>query len=343
MPNYYAVKHIFFLFYILGIAIISASCNRFSYRTANGAIWRTSYHITYYSDRDLTDSILLTLQDLDNSLNYFNDSSLLSRLNQSASIQADRSLTDVYQCSRKINQISDGEFDPTLSPLIDAWGFGKGHQCTADTARVDSLLQCVGLEKTYMQRDSIIKTVPEIKFNFSAIAKGYACDRVAEMLEHNGVKDYIVEIGGEIRAGEKSESGEGWRISIDRPVMQTDTVVHDSELIISLTDCGMATSGNYRNFHLRPDGTPYAHTISAKTGRPALTDLISVTTICPTSMEADALATTFMAIGYQRARALADSLQIPAFFILTNGQTIANPQFEKFIASEAWEPERANR
>ena len=161
----------------------------------DGLVWNTSFHITYRGSESLGDSALSVLARVGRSLSVFDSTSLVSRVNRQDSTLVDTDFIRVYVMSRKINRASDGAFDPTLSPLITAWGFGKGHKANADTTRIDSIMNYVGINKTHLHRDSIIKNDPRIEFNFSAIAKGYGCYAVAEMFEKNGVTDFLIEIG----------------------------------------------------------------------------------------------------------------------------------------------------
>lgn len=323
------IKHKYiFLLILLSISagIIFSGCKHREYRHATGMIWHTSYHITYLSDRDLNDSILSVLSEIDASLNVFSEESLVSRLNKSDSIRADQFLKDVYECSVEVNRKSDGAFDPTLSPLITAWGFGKGHKATSDTARIEQLMKYVGLQHTRLQGDLLVKDSRDVEFNFSAIAKGYACDMVGQMLRRNGASNYMVEIGGEISMAGDGPGGRKWNISIDKPVI-ADTIVHESQIILNITDCGIATSGNYRNFHRDSHGT-YGHTIDAKSGRPKNTDVLSATVIASTAMEADAWATSMMALGSRRGLEIADSLHLAVMLVKSEGGVATSKAFE---------------
>lgn len=313
-------------FIFLSILMIPAGCNRSQFRQAEGMVWHTTYHICYESDRDMTDSIVATLESVSESLNAFDPSSLTSRLNRSKSLEVDSNLMTVYECSQRLNKITGGAFDPTLGPAITAWGFGKGHKPTADTLRIDSLKDIVGLGKTRIENGKIVKVDARIEFNFSAIAKGYGCDAVARMFERCGVTNYMVEIGGEIRLSGKSPQHTDWHISIDRPLETSDTILHESQSIITLSNCGIATSGNYRNFHRGKSGT-FGHTIDAATCRPAHTDVLSATVIAPTAMEADGLATAMMAMGMERSRQLADSLNLAVMLVGSKGKMWISPQF----------------
>lgn len=297
------------------LLLLLSSCRK-SFRQDEGMVWHTSYHVTYESDKDLRDSIISSFNAVGNSLNVFDTTSLVSKVNQGDSIEVDRHFITVYEMSRRVNELSSGAFDPTLGPLIDAWGFGKGHQATSDTLRLDSLLGITGIAKTHLENQTIIKGDKRISFNFSAIAKGYGCDMVAEMFERNGVNNYLIEIGGEIRCAGKSPAGREWRVSIDRPI-RSDSIRHDSQCIIEISGVGLATSGNYRNF--AATGAPgTGHTISSTTGRPVATDILSASVIAPTTMEADALATAMMAMGAEGAKKLAKELNYPVLLVLAD-------------------------
>lgn len=317
----------------LGAAMLLTGCGHSEYRSDKGMVWHTTYHITYDSERELGDSIIATLDSVGRSLNVFDPESLASRVNASDSVAVDAAYAEVYETSVRVNRLTDGAFDPTLGPLITAWGFGKGHKATADTLRIDSLMAFTGISRTRLENGMIIKEDPRIEFNYSAIAKGYGCDRVAATLARNGAENYLVEIGGEIRCAGKSPSGKGWRISIDRPVKSAKPGA-ESQCIVEITDAGLATSGNYRNYHAASGGETYGHTISAKTGRPVQTDVLSATVIAPTTMEADALATSMMALGSGDAKKLAEELGLPVMLVLADMSVWQSPQFTSLAVGE---------
>lgn len=312
----------------LGSFLISCKKSS-SYIADRGMVWNTIFNITYDGPESLSDSIRRVLDETGNNLSVFDLTSLVSQVNRNDSTPVNRDFIRVYEMSKKINSLSGGMFDPTLSPLITAWGFGPGHEATSDTLRIDSLLSITGLEKTSLRRGILIKENKSIQFNFSAIAKGYGCDRVAEMLKKNGVDNYLVEIGGEITASGKSPRGGDWTISVDRPVFNDTAIVHESQVIIAFTDQGMATSGNYRNFHGK-GSERYGHTISPLTGRPVSTDILSATVIAPTAMEADGLATAFMTLGRKKTEELNKSLKLPVLLICAD-TVWCSPEFDKLI------------
>ncbi len=288
------------------------------YVTRQGEVWNTLYTVTYRGPESLGDSIGVVLDSVGASLSVFDPTSLVSRVNASKECTVDRHFREVYLTSRRVNRWSHGMFDPTLSPLITAWGFGKGHGPTSDTLRLDSLLAITGIRRSRLEGDVLVKEDPRIQFNFSAIAKGYGCDRVGAMLRRNGVEDYMVEIGGEIAATGKSPRGTGWRIAIDSP---TQTPGGKPQEVVELTDGALATSGDYRNWH-ESSGRRFGHTISPLTGQPAQSDLASVTVMAPTCMEADALATASMAMGASASMAMLDSLKVGYFLIMPDGRVV---------------------
>lgn len=314
---------------------VMSSCTRreSDYQTAQGMIWNTIYNITFRGEAALSDSILPVLNSVGASVSAFDNNSVISKINNNTSDQTDSLTRYIYNVSRTVWRESDGAFDPTLGPLIDAWGFGKGHTPTADTLRIDSLMCFVGMDKTRMSGQRMVKDDPRLRFNFSAVAKGYGCDAVAAMLERNGVKDYLIEIGGEIRAGGTSPRHEAWRVSVDAPVRSATTIDHTSQCVLSLTDCGIATSGNYRNYH---EGQPpqTGHTIDTRTGRPAATDVLSATVIAHDTATADAYATAVMAMGSKRALSMLRRLDIAALIVTADGKSLSTPAFDKYLSTK---------
>ncbi len=312
------------------IMLMAQSCLPDSYIKEEGMIWNTTFHITYKGAPELKDSILAVLNDVGKSLNVFDENSLVSKLNSGDSILADHHLLKVYSESRIINEASKGLFDPTLSPLISAWGFGPGHTASADPTAIDSILSFVGISKTSLSGKYIVKNDRRTQFNFSAIAKGYGCDQVAEMLIRNGVKDYLVEIGGEIATGGRGPKGRLWKISIDKPIETDSSERHDSQTIIEVTNAGIATSGNYRNFR-KENGSKFGHTLSPVTGRPVATDVASATIIAPSAMEADAVATACLAAGSVKAKEILRTLELEGLLIMADSTYWTSPGFENLI------------
>lgn len=276
-----------------------------SQRTVEGVIWNTSYHIKYNAPVDLTDSIARVMHHVEMSLSPFQPSSIISRVNRGEDAVADTLLQLVFAESKRVNTLSDGAFDPTLAPLINMWGFGyTDAETLPDDAAVDSCLRLVGIDSCHISPDGhILKKNPGTTFNFSAITKGFACDEIGRMMQRNGVNDFLIEIGGEIKAGGLNLAGQKWSIMVDAPL---DTIpgATPGVTVIHISDCGVATSGNYRNRRNTPDGQTLWHTISPVTGHPYHTNTLSATVIAPTAMTADALATACMAMTAANALAM---------------------------------------
>ncbi len=301
---------------IAGLVMIGCSGTK-SYRTAEGGVWNTVYRITYNSDRDLRDSILAVMKQVEMSLSPFAEGSLISRINAGEDVAADSLIIRVFTASQEVNRVSGGMFDPTVAPLINLWGFGYRETGVEPSQEViDSLLPLVGIASCSIGEDrKVIRHAEGTEFNFSAITKGYGCDLVGEMLRRNGVSDYMVEIGGEIAAAGVSPRGKAWRVMVDAPIETDTAVVHERLAVIEITDCGVATSGNYRNYRETAEGKVW-HTVSPLTGRPAMTDLLSATVKAGTCMEADAFATACMAMDCRSALSMIESVpQVEALLV----------------------------
>lgn len=292
---------------IIGIIVVfTIKPERKRWINNSGITWNTEYNIKYCHHTNLSDSIISVLREVELSVSPFNKKSRITAINENRSDTLDGYLSRLYDKSVEINRESEGAFDPTVSPLVNLWGFGYEKTGKANRQAVDSILMFVGIDKTRKEGIRIVKSDGRTTFNFSAIAKGMGCDEVGKMLERNGVTDYIVEIGGEITAKGHNPKGQKWRISIDKPINANDTVIHHSAGIVEITNCGIATSGNYRNYHTDSAGNKVAHTINPRTGMPEQSDVLSATVIAPDCMTADAYATTFMVLGLEKSKKLLD-------------------------------------
>lgn len=207
-----------------------------------------------------------------------------------------------YYASLDFFYLSEGAFDPTVLPLVNYWGFGtKGIQPveTVDSSRVDSLLLLVGMDKVLaFEGNQLKKTAPGVQLDFNAIAPGYCVDLLGKFLESYGISNYLVELGGEVRARGLNDRAEPWNIGINTP--DPDAGLTEMKLVVQLKDRALATSGNYRKFY-EVNGQKYVHTINPKTGYPEQSNLLSATILAPTATEADALATACMVMGLDKA------------------------------------------
>ncbi len=304
---------------LLVSSFIATSCSisQQEYQSCDGSIWTTTYHITYRSKLHLDDSIFSIFAKVDSTLSPFAPQSVISLINRNESLIADSLVKHIFTQSRLFNRLSNGAFDPTVAPLVNLWGFGYTE---ADSiiiaAKIDSVLNYVGINRCFLRGDSIIKPHPETQFNFSAITKGYACDLIADMLRRNGCEDFMVEIGGEISLSGVNRQNSPWHVMVEAPVDNDTTLLRHAMEVIELSNCGIATSGNYRNFRMSNLGRVW-HTINAHTGYPAITSTLSATVIAPDAMSADALATACMVLTPDSAIALIDRIANTEVMLVT--------------------------
>lgn len=284
------------------------SAEALTYISNSGEIFYTSYHIKYEYSKSLEREILDELERFELSLNPFRENTIITKINENITVEPDSMFLDVFNKSIEVSKNTGGKFDITASPLIDAWGFGFKNIDNVTPEIIDSLLQFVGYEKIFVNKEGLIeKTDSRVQINTSAISKGYSCDLVAHLFDTLGIENYMVEIGGEVVAKGVNDKGVCWRIGVDKPVNDSTGMLHDLQTIVSLCNKSLATSGNYRNYYVK-DGKKYAHTIDPQTGYPSEQDLLSVTIIADDCMTADAYATAFMAMGRDKAKEVAQNI-----------------------------------
>lgn len=308
---------------VLFCVLIFTSCqeNGKKYYFDEGPIFGTFYHIVYeYKDDDnLQEDIMAKLTEFDLSLSTYKPQSVISRVNNNdTSVVLDHYFLTTFKRGEEISRITEGAFDMTVAPLVNAWGFGFKNKLDPELIPVDSLLQVVGYTKVRLEDGKVVKDDPRIMFDASAIAKGYGVDVVADLLELNGVVNYMVEIGGEIRAKGKNDKGRIWRVGIDKPIDDPSTMSREIQDVIQMENGALATSGNYRQFYIK-DGKKYAHTIDPRLGYPVQHSLLSASVFAPDCMSADAYATSFMVLGLEKSIELVgkDSL-LKAYFIYSD-------------------------
>ena len=276
----------------------------------------TTYLVRYQdADRrnfkDGVDSLLISFNA---ALSTYDSTSEISRFNRTDSIRFQSAyFYPVLKKSTEVYRRTAGAFDPTVGPLVNAWGFGPARRQTLDSTRVDSLRALVGYDRIRYDARSVSKRTPGMALDFSAIAKGYGVDVVGQYLEQRGVDNYMVEIGGEVRCRGNSPAGTPWTIGIRNPRYHDEPSGPAGLYKLALKDRSLATSGNYENYYER-DGRRYAHTINPKTGFPVEHTLLSASVLAPDCMTADAYATAFMVIGTDSAVAL--SRRLPELDVL---------------------------
>lgn len=315
---------------IVAVVVIVALYRIFTYNSAPAQvhlIGETMGTITYnvkYLEPNSTnyqkeiDSVLVFFNQ---SLSTYIPSSEISGLNQTGLlVNPSKMMLDVLSRSKDVFTLTEGAFDPTVGPLVNAWGFGPGRQPTApDSAEVAELLTKVGYEKVAFSTDTV-RMDPGMYLDFSAIAKGYGVDLVGEFLEKKGIVNYMVEIGGEVRARGTNQEGKSWSIGIEDPVVAKDE--RKLLAVVRLDNKSMATSGNYRNYY-EVDGRIIAHTIDPKTGYSSLHHLLSASVFAPDCMTADAYATAFMVMGVESSKSILEKADfLDAFLIYEENDTI---------------------
>ena len=290
-----------------------------SYTTVDGTMLGTTLHVVAdvqgTSPQELYAAVMALDREAKASMSIFDPASLLSRLNRNQTDSVDRHIAFNLRLADSISSLSDGRYDVTVKPLVEAWGFaGKEAQ---ENPNVDSILAFVGRQKVRIENGRLIKDDPRVQLDFNSIAKGYTVDLLAQLVESFGARNYIVDIGGEVRCKGVNRQGDPWRIGIETPF---DGNMSDGAYLqkrLCMSSGGLATSGNSRRFYRTDDGRKVAHTIDPRTGRSVISRLLSATVAAPTCAEADALGTMFMALGADDALRMADSLPgLKAYFIL---------------------------
>ena len=314
--NKKALGATFLLLLIIGTVWIVKFRGTSTLRTAEGAIFGTYYHIKYEAPTALDADIAQALHEVDASMSVFNKQSTLSAINASRSEQTDPLLYDVVKRALTISKATDGAFDVTVMPLVNAWGFGFKQGSLPTPTQIDSLRQFVGIDRITLTPDSLLhKSDPRVMVDCGAIAKGYGVDRVAHVLRKHGVRNYMVEIGGEVVVKGRNPNGRPWQIGISKPIDDKSGQERELQTVLSLQDCAVATSGNYRNFYVK-DGRKYAHTIDPRTGQPVQHSLLSATVMAPDCATADAYATAFMGLGVEGAQKVLDKhKELRVYFI----------------------------
>ena len=308
----------FLAFLVIGTVIIVSRQQSTPYQHDRGMVFGTVYHITYQSSKSLQKDIEAELAKVDASLSPFNERSIITAVNENRDTVVNKMFSDVFALAMKISDSTNGAFDITVAPLVNAWGFGFKVGAMPSRHQVDSLKALVGYHKVSLTNGRVSKTDPRIMLDCSSIAKGYGCDVVAKFLSAKGIDNYMVEIGGEIVTRGISEKRLPWKIGVTKPTDDSLNVNQEIQTIINVTDKAMATSGNYRNFYYK-NGRKYAHTIDPSTGYPVQHNILSSTVIADDCATADAYATAFMVMGLDKAKTiLSRHPELMAYFILAS-------------------------
>lgn len=308
------------------------------YRTSEGKIFGTTYHIKYASTHNLDDDIRNTLNDVDDALSMFNENSTLSRFNRGETYDENALFYEVVNTGLQVSHDTHGAFDMTVAPLVNAWGFGFKNRENVTKQMIDSLHEFVSYKLlNYDSRNTphLSRNDTRTTIDCGAIAKGFGVDHVARMLSKKGCTNYMVEIGGEVVVKGKNPDGKRWTLGINKPIEDSTKTNNEIQEIIRLTDCAIATSGNYRNFYYNGN-KKVAHTINPATGYPVEHSLLSATVINSSCTLADAYATSFMVMGLEATKKfIADRKDIDVYLIYSDAdgklKTWQSEGFSRYI------------
>lgn len=341
-PGKKIILQIILLAFIILLAyIISVTQKKGEYISLAGFVQGTTYHVTYESKNGenlqfLIDSLLA---DFDRSLSVYLPNSLISKINRNEpGITVDEKFSTVFNKSYEVFKKTDGAFDITVGPIVNALGFGSTDTLNVDSALIESLLPYVGMEKVTLQDGILVKKYPYILLDVNAIAQGYSVDLVVGFLEQRGIRNYMVEIGGEVRTRGRNDRNLVWRIGIDKPLEGNMLPGANLQAIVALNNRSLATSGNYRKYYEK-NGIKFVHTINPKTGYPVVSNLLSATVVADDCMTADAYATAFMVFGVERSiEFLEDNKFLDAYLIYADQEgkfrVYATKRLQKFIEEQ---------
>ena len=319
--------------WVVAMALLLSSClNQPQKMVLQGLAQGSYYAVTYYDveGRDFQHEVDSIFHAVDMSVNLWENNSVICKVNRNEDVILDNIFIDNFNIAQKAAELSGGSFDPTIAPLVEAWGFGakngelitengtpKGSPTEWEVKLIDSLLQLVDYRKVRIEGDKLVKDNPAMRLDFNAIAQGYTSDLIGAFLESKGVKNYIVDVGGEIMARGGKPDGSSWVVGIEKPAADWDSerVVQER---VEVRDKGIVTSGSYRKYVER-DGKRYSHCIDPTTGYPVEHQLLSATVIAGTSVWADALASICMVMGMERSLELINSMDgVEAYYIFVN-------------------------
>ena len=310
----------FLVLLIVGTILIIRQQQNMPYQKYSDFVFGTTFTVTYQCDSDMNKGIKAELMKVDYSLSPFNEQSIITAINNNQDVKPDQMFMDVFQLAMDVSRDTNGAFDITVAPLVNAWGFGFKNGVKPSPQQVDSLRQIIGYQKVSVENGKIRKQDPRMMLDCSAIAKGYGTDVVARFLRSRGVKNYMVEVGGEIVTSGVNPERLPWRVGVIKPNDDSLNVSHEVQTVLNVTDIAMATSGNYRRFYYK-DGKKFAHTIDPKTGYPVQHNILSATVLAKTCAQADAYATSFMVMGLDEAKKVLERHpDLKAYFIYDDGQ-----------------------
>lgn len=298
-----------------------------------GKVFGTYYNIRYEATANLEDSVQHALTAFDNSLSMFNPHSVLSAINACRDTTTDAAFEAMWSEAERVYALSGGAFDVTVAPLVKAFGFGQKSDQYSEISiqTIDSLREFVGFEKVRLEGHKVVKQDPRVQIDAGAVAKGQACDMVANMLRRNGCTNLLVDIGGEVVCQGLNSKGEPWHIGITKPNLNNEGAQEGLQELLAVHDLCMATSGNYRNYYYEGNERR-SHTIDPRTGWPVQHSVLSATVVSSSCMRADALATACMVLGESEALAMIERAEDAACYLI-----VAQNDSLTVVKSQNWE------
>lgn len=305
----------------------------------DGKAQGTTYHITYFDakNRNFQSEIIKILADFDLSVSTYIPNSIISKINSNVkNIKVDTYFKTCFKKAKQVWNDTYGAFDPTVFPLVNAWGFGPGKKLKIEQTKIDSILKFVGFEKIILKGNHIIKKDPRVCLDFNAFAQGYSVDVISDFLKSKKINAFIVEIGGEVYANGKKTDGSNWNVGIETPI---DNKSSENPLIatVKLYNLALATSGNYRKFTIE-NGIKFAHHIDPKTGYPTKNNLLSASIFSKKCITSDANATGVLVMGLEKAKTfLSNHPEMNAYLIYSdengNYQTYETPKLKMILTT----------
>lgn len=317
----------FFLFFCL---ILIAGCSKDPVNRFSGTGIGTIYSITYTGENNplLSNSVDSLLKTISSQFSIFDSNSIISKINKNENILLNDDMVYIFKIADSVSYLSNGAFDISIAPLINLWGFGNIQKGDHQDYTIDSIREFIGYEKIRIENNYLVKTDPRIQINLNAIAKGYAVEEIGKLLAIKGVENYLVEVGGEITS-KGTKNGKEWRVGIQVPTMQKDGPI-ESQYSFNLSGKAIATSGNYRNY-LEENGIRYTHIIDPKSGKPEISNLLSVTILADNCAIADALATACMVMGLEKSMQFIEAHpQYAAYFIYDDNGEFVTQKSSRF-------------
>lgn len=287
----------------VGIVFLLSSCdNTLNYLTYSGYTQGTTWQVKFQGSESITQKdIENILYEVDTNFSIYNKNSLISKINNNLPHLTGYHFDTLFLLSSYVTKQTNGYFDITVGPLVKYWGFGPPGSGSRDSSGVDSLLRICGMDKVKLEGSRIVKSHPAVYIDMNAIAQGYSVDMVADFLEAKNIENYLVEIGGEVRAKGINAKGKPWQVGIDVPVTGSNESNRELQEVVSVSGFSLATSGSYRKFIMK-DGLMFSHTIDPHTGYPSHHNLLSVTITAGSCAESDAVATAVMAMGMENGK-----------------------------------------